>query len=227
MFGAIDHLAQPFFKFDLSQSPNPYKDAGLALKVSHMSKDIPATLAYVMKELKDFSSLIEYTLTPGSPRLQLDHFITACYSLQQHLLSAINPVQNISVSEQRPHQEAAFGIAGLIYMKLILREFHHVTSGSETLINRLKTLLSLVFKIEPMSPPVIWCLYMGGLASKSTWHRTWFVAHLAKVASALDIFPWEEQRAELAKVVWYGKVLDAGGRALRQEVELMRSVLMA
>ena len=230
MFGAIDQLVPPFFQFDWSERTAPTYEDPCFLKKPRMPKtfgllrkDIPPVLASVLKELRDFSHILEHTFESGSPKFGTGQFIRSCYSLQHQLLIA---TQTQTQDEKQGPLETAFGVAGLIYMKLILREIHHVTSGSKILVHKLKESLGPVLDNGPSSSAIIWPLCMGGLASKNHLDRTWFVAHLVKIAGTLGVETWEGLKAELDRVVWFSRMIDAGGRGLWQEVEVTRSVLV-
>lgn len=92
------------------------------------------------------------------------------------------------------------------------------------LIQEYKASLSVV--LDSIADPSIlmWPLFMGGLASRNSPNRTWFVSQLVIIIDTLGIDVWEGLKEELDKVVWFARTLDVGGESLWQEIEIKRKM---
>lgn len=65
---------------------------------------------------------------------------------------------------------------------------------------------------------LLWILTVGGFASSSSVHRSWYVQHLTAVSTALEVFEWEEAENIPKNYVWLESSSDMSGQLLWIEV---------
>jgi hypothetical protein len=113
-------------------------------------------------------------------------------------------------------------MGALIFIKETLQEYPLASVGSINLVRRLKDALSSISDLEKYAPLLLWLLFMGGITSKKTFDRVWFMAYLVKVLPKDST--WENVKGVLAKVLWIERLHDAPGHELWKEIEITRRI---
>ena len=111
-------------------------------------------------------------------------------------------------------------MGALIFMKETLQEYPLASLGSTNLVRRMKNALSFISDIKKYAPLLVRFLFIGGISSKESLDRVWFIAHLVSVLPKHST--WENVRGVLKKVLWTEKLYGDPCRDLWKEVEITR-----
>jgi hypothetical protein len=111
-------------------------------------------------------------------------------------------------------------MGALIFMKETLQEYPLASLGSTNLVRRMKNAISFISDIKKYAPLLVSLLFMGGISSKESLDRVWFIAHLVRVLPKHST--WENVRGVLKKVLWIEKLYGDPCRDVWKEVEITR-----
>jgi hypothetical protein len=158
-------------------------------------------------------------LTRTSVPLDPLAFVEDTFKIQFGLLSIPEP--EFYETDELCQQEA-LRMGALIFMKETLQEYPLASLGSTNLVRRMKNALSFISDIKKYAQLLVWLLFMGGISSKESLDRVWFIAHLVRVLPKHST--WENVRGVLKKVLWIEKLYGDPCRDVWKEVEITRAI---
>lgn len=231
-------LDTPFFS-SVNSLPNSYPHTpplGLPLNSSLVeildSLPIDLQLRESLLSLSDLSLTVSEILSaaatisiPEQMKL-LKATYTLRYEFLQPASSAYNDFDLPSLSNQ--HINEVLKTGALLYMQATLQEFPLSALGSRSLVHELKNLvLKIQIANKIQGELVVWLLFMGGLETKASEDRMWFVAQLAKLLARLKMETWEVVELALGKLWLVKKIHEGRCRRLWEEVAVLNNVMVA
>jgi len=221
--GAVDFIANMHFPFTRSQRPSIYAALSLPqlnmlddrLSALLMSYNLDNRLISVFTKLTRFSQAVDFALTPVP--IEPLAFVADIFEIQSELLSNLEPDSyELDVLSLRE----ALRMGALIFMKDIAQEYPLALLGSTNLVQRMKNALSSILDIKKYAP--LRLLFMGGISSKKSIDRVWFMAHLVKALPKQST--WEDVRRALKSVLWIEKLQGDHCKNLWEEVKITRAI---
>lgn len=184
-----------------------------------ISYSLDTKLIAVFANLSRFSRAVDFALTRTSVLLDPLAFVEDTFEIQFGILSVPEP--ELYETDELCLQEA-LRMGALIFMKESLQEYPLASLGSTNLVRRMKNALSFISDIKKYAPLLLWLLFMGGISSKNTFDRVWFMAHLVRVLPKNST--WDNVKGVLKKVLWVEKLYDDPCRGLWKEVKITRAI---
>ncbi|KAM3069367.1 hypothetical protein ACMFMG_005473 [Clarireedia jacksonii] len=179
--GAIDYAAVPYLRYErvhtgvsISRVLRPQIVRNINVYVSFIftQHGIHAKLREIMLNVALFSQSINYASNTGMV-FDPEEFSDDLYWIEYQLLTFPT-----SLSGQVTAIDEATRIGALLFMKSILQEYPHSTTGPSILLQKLQKSLSTIDITKHDRQWLIWLCAIGALLSKPM-TRTWFVEKLA------------------------------------------------
>jgi hypothetical protein len=170
----------------------------------------------VFTKLTRFSQAVDFSLTRTLVPIEPLAFVADTFEIQSELLSILEPD---SYESDVLSLREALRMGALIFMKEIVQEYPLALLGST---QRMKNALSSILDIKKYAPLLLWLLFMGGISSKNSIDRVWFMAHLVKALPKQST--WEDVRRALKIVLWIEKLQGDHCKNLWEEVKITRAI---
>jgi hypothetical protein len=231
MTGTLEFLEKPHFHLELPVHSNDslrhlegrgISNCGLLLETL-VSSGLHPRLWAVLHELSCFSFLANEKFDQESALFDPETFVYRLYSIHCDLLS-FSPDTGRSSDL---HLNEAIRMGALLYIKDILQNFLFSPMQCRILVQNLKDGLSEIPCTKKLAPVFLWLCLVGANASNTGTARTWFTAHLVRVAASLNIRLWEDVKAILNQLVWIEKLQEVSYRQLWEEVSITLGVLQS
>jgi hypothetical protein len=89
--------------------------------------------------------------------------------------------------------DKATRIASLLYLKAILQEFPHSSTGPSILLSQLQAALAVIPLSSTYSPLLLWLALVGGSFSEGLWgFRRWFVSYLGGLKATMGLHSFDD-----------------------------------
>ncbi|PQE13782.1 hypothetical protein CJF31_00005267 [Rutstroemia sp. NJR-2017a BVV2] len=209
--GAIDYAAVPYLPYERPHTqitisrilPSPIIStitSSVSSAFSHHG--IHAKLVEIMQNVVLFAQSIKYA-SHSALRFDPQEFSDDMYWIEYQLLT----FPNLASQESEPSISKATRMGALLFMKSILQEFPHSTTGPEILLRELRDALSAVEEDEDDHNRqwLLWLCAIGALLAKRM-TREWFVGRLA-LAGGLRAREGEVVGGQLWRLLDLGEVI--------------------
>jgi hypothetical protein len=166
--------------------PQIIKDINVYVSSVFAQHGIHAKLGAIMLNVVLFAQSIKYA-SNAAIRFDPKEFSDDVYWIEYQLLTFPT-----SLSGPETSIDNATRIGALLFMKGILQEFPHSTTGPSILLQKLQESLSAIDITEHNRQWLIWLSAIGALLSQPSkaMTRAWFVEKLAGLLRAMD--RWED-----------------------------------
>jgi hypothetical protein len=144
-------------------------------------------------------------------------FLEDLYFIEYQLLTF--PTTISRDMEESPLNKAT-RIASLLYLKAILQEFPHSSTGPSILLTQLQQALSVIPLSSTYNPLLLWLALVGGSFSDGLWDfRRWFVSYLGGLKAGMALQSFDDDDGEVSRFVGLRSVFGKAFEALWIEVE--------
>ncbi len=227
--GAIDYAASPYLSYNRSKHPPPWSILPPHTLVTNQltitglldSCNTHPSLTTTMVLLTHFSSAIQFARSSpiGSVSIDPTAFAEDMYNLEYELLSF--PTM-LALECQESDIDRACRLGALLYLKAILEEFPHSSTGSSVLASQLRETLQKITAVRKCSSMLIWLGMVGAVVTKTNKERAWFVAFLAILKDGLGISDGEDAGMEFCRVLGMRKTFGRRVDQILDEVMVTR-----
>lgn len=220
--GAIDYGATPYLDFHRSEGSSissilPQhklktirKEITQLLTCCKVHPDLIAT----MVELSHFSQAVQLLRTKPEISIDAAAFSEDMYWIEYKLLSFPTAIDS---EEQDVDKACRFG--ALLYMKAILEEFPHSTTGHSILLGQLQVSLLEISDIRSCAPLLHWLSLVGAGLAKTEQTRKWFVTYLARLMNTVRISSAE---MAMSRMLCIEQDFERPVEKIREEVKAIR-----
>ncbi|KAG9230809.1 hypothetical protein BJ875DRAFT_384360 [Amylocarpus encephaloides] len=227
--GAIDYAATPILAFERStRDPTWFlllpthredttEDAETFLRCCGIHEGLlpPTSSLILFSQTVHFASSTRHALDPST-------FSEDLYWLEYQLLSFPS---NLSEFHEETPLEKATRIGSLLYLKAILQEFPHSSTGPSILLSQLEESLFQIPVGNFPDPLVLWLALVGGAFSVGKGYlRRSFVTYLGILKDVMALGSFHEEDVELCKLLGLRSVFGKAFETLWDEVMSLDAV---
>ena len=209
--GAIDFGAVPILDFEPSErlpiwSALPSNELYAIQRdiTGHlMSCQVHPSLVKAMVDLAYFSRVLQYARLESSYTLNHMQFSEDMNWIAYRFLSF---PKSLADPCQQSEADTACRMGGLLYMKAILQEYPHSSTGPSILLKQLQQSLTKIPIVESCIQLLVWLSFVGsGLAR--TEMKTWFVSFLGRLLTNFGIASFDDGKLAMSRILHIREVL--------------------
>lgn len=164
------------------------------LTACHIHSDLVTN----MTELALFTQAIKFSKKHPQILLDANGFSENMHWVQYRFLSFATSLKGGSRGQEIDH---ACRIGGLLYMRAILEQAPHSTTGASILLRRLQESLDKIHITKVVAPLLLWLALVGAVLSNHELQRTWYVAHLALLTSTVPVSSFDDADMPVNKLL--------------------------
>lgn len=174
--------------------------------------EVHPDLIAIMTELACFAQAIRFA-SEASIFFDPTTFSEDLYFLEYNFLTFSSKVPD---GEPVAKIDQACRLGALLYLKAVLQEFPHSTTGSNSLLTQLREALEDITIQQSNSVLLLWLALVGGSPSKGEM-RSWFVDYLVRIQSVVLVISFDDFEVDMSRLLGLKKVFGRSFEALWNE----------
>lgn len=162
-----------------------------------MNCQVHSSLVNAMIDLACFSSVFQYGY--GKSPYSLNH-VQFSEDMNWILHRFLSFPKSLSNHCQQSQADKVCRLGGLLYMKAILQEFPHSSTGPSMLLKQLQQSLSKIPIVESSIQLLVWSSLVGSSLAK-TQMKTWFVSFSGRLLTKFGIASFDNGKMALSRIL--------------------------